>query len=236
MKISTNKSNWQTKKLNSRGRDRYQSWLSFYKTEFESLADFRGFVLLCLDIKTRGNKAGLILNQGQRMIKLADNSRKLIKNRASFQVFFLIVCAESIIRIIKNQPCEKGVSQKNVIEFFENYFQEEDKKKFKNFFRISSANEDLGILEPQSDFKDIIKYFYKIRCKVAHQGAYWNFYWAEQDADMMNFIEDEDNCEKITNNIIEVKSGVDYEKIRPFFVRAIINAVKSIVWFGKQKN
>lgn len=221
--------NWSTKKLNSWEKDRYYSWLSFYRNEFKSLFDFREFVLKCLDIKTKGNKANLILNHGQRLIELADNSRKMIKRSASFQVFFIIVCAESIIRITKNKPYERNISEKNVVDFFESFFSHEDKNIFESFFRRSLADDKFGTPQFNFNFKDIIKYFYKIRCGIAHQGVYWNFSWANEDADRMNFIEDENRRGKIIKDIIEVKRGVNYAKIRPFFIRAIINAAKSVL-------
>src|SRR5680860_885289 len=103
------------RKLNNWERDRYRSWLSFYRIEFKSLREFRQFASECYNIKKNGNKANLILNHGQRLIELADNSGKMIKNRASFQIFFLIVCSESIIRIIENKSYDRGMSEKSVI-------------------------------------------------------------------------------------------------------------------------
>jgi len=223
------KNSWKIEKLNNWEKDRYYSWLSFYRIEFQSLCEFRKFASECYNIKKNGNKANLILNHGQRLMELADNSGKMIKNRASFQIFFLIVCSESVIRIIENKSYEKCISEKSVAKFFESYFLDKDKKLFESYFKRSLADEKFGTSQFNFDFKDIIKYFYKIRCKIAHQGMYWGFSWANEDADMMNFIEDEDRKGKVVSDIIEVKRGVDYKKIRPLFIRAIINATKSIL-------
>jgi hypothetical protein len=201
------------------------AWKKFYRNEFNNLQDFWIFVKKCLG--TKDNRPNLILNIGKRFIDFADNSKKLAKNCGGFQIFFLVVCAESITRILEGTPYERQISQKSVVKFCEDNFCDVDKKFFEETFSVllskNKCREKLSL-------KEIIDFFYRVRCAVAHNGVYQSFHWANNHAVETNFIQYCDNKKKtIIKDSLVIKAGVNYEKIRTIFICAVINAVKKII-------
>jgi len=200
-------------------KNKYQKWRKFYKPQFNTINEFYIFIDKCLEADNRVN---LVLNRGMRLIKLADKSRF----SPSLQIFYLIVCSESMMRIIQNKECQTGVSEGSFVNFCESNFDKNDKVFFEDSLE-RLLNEDH--YNEKLSFQEIMRFFYKVRCKVAHNGEYWNFHWSRDDADMVNFVEYEDKSKKNKKDSFVVKSGVGYQQIREIFIRAIINAVKKVV-------
>lgn len=218
---------WPTKKSEKAWRDnRYRSWLKLYRKEFNSLRQFRTFVQKVFDDNT--NRTNLVLNTGERLISFADHSDRLAKARPAFQIFFLVVCAEAIIRIIRGSPHHRGISESSVQTFFNTNLSAKDKQMLETRFSRSLADTRSRQRGTSLRIDEIIQYFYRIRCEVAHAGVYWNFHWANDDADMMNFIEYEDG-QDLQRDVIEVKARTTYETIRPAFIRAVIHSAESIL-------
>lgn len=174
----------------------YRKWLKLYRPQFDAINDFHIFIDKCVKADNRVN---MILNRGERLIKLADKSRF-----SSLKIFFLLVCVESIMRISDGKEYKIGISQKSIVNFCESNFCESDKDFFKNSFKnLFHKNENLS-------FKGIIEFFYKIRCNVAHNGEYWGFCWGGDRVDSVNSCYYE-NEEGIKKDYLVVKSGVGYQ-------------------------
>jgi len=166
---------WSTKEFQKAWQhERYIAWRKFYRKEFNTLQEFRDFAQKCL--KSRNDKSHLVLTTGEDLIKLADQADKLVKGRPAFQIFFLVICAEAIYRILKNLPHKRNISSKSVRHFCKVYFSSDDQKKFQKWFQRSLADEKIQATGTGMSIEEIIDYFYRIRCEIAHQGRYWGFF------------------------------------------------------------
>lgn len=202
----------------------YKEWLNFYRSEFKNLSDFQRFAEKCLIQESK--KSLRILNAGMRLISFADNSHKLAnKERPSLQILFLVLSAEACWRLKHDKKYDAKVSKKSVSEFCEEYFTNEDKELLKSKIRFFSTDDNPELIG-QPSFKKVIEYFYRIRCQVIHQGEYWHFFWADENADMVSLDTYMDK-EKLISALVDVREGTSYKHIRPIFLRAIINCAQS---------
>lgn len=195
----------------------YNNWLPFYKKDFNhlkfnNLKTFKDFSNKC----SNDTKCLKTLNYGKRFIDLADNIIKLDEGSDSWQIFFLVVCIESIYRIQNNKQNDRKISGKSVEGFCKNNFLLKDKTILENCFIMKNNNKKLT-------FDEIIFYFYKIRCDIAHKGLYDGFHWNQSNVWLSFFIEYEKN-NQIQKDIVKIKN-MTYREIRHMFIRAIIKSV-----------
>ena len=115
----------------------YKNWNQFYGKDFNhikpnSFKSFREFSNVCSNDK----KYLRTLNYGKRFIDLADRIKKLDEGFDSWQIFFLVVCAESIYRLQNNKQNERSISKSSFTRFCERNFLTVDKKILEDCFTI----------------------------------------------------------------------------------------------------
>lgn len=195
----------------------YKNWKDFYKKFFDETGqkNFKEFSKKCL----KNEKSLRSLNYGKRFIGLADCIKNLDEGSGSWQIFFLVVCIESIYRIQNDKINERNISEKSFKSFCEENFLPVDKNNIKKSFFIKDGHKN-----KQLTFEQVITYFYKIRCDVVHKGLYNSFHWNESDYLNSFFVEYKEKG-KVKKDTLKIKE-MSYLKIRPMFIKAIIQSLK----------
>jgi len=164
----------------------------------------------------QNQNAKIILHQTQRLVTLADDIYK-IKPRDSLRVLFLIICAEAVAKLYKNFTKEGDV-YKHIELFFTELCNSNDQKILGAAFCIQAEEERN---KRPLCLSQAIRYLYKVRCDVVHEGRYWEFSFNRlglRERATINFKREELIYSKIT-----------YKALRNIVIKGAIRAIEIIV-------
>lgn len=178
---------------------------------FSSYAsDIEYIINKCDNLPEQKKNAWLMINQTQRLVYLADNADNIKKGRDPLKLLFLIICAEAIAKLYKNFSAE-GKSWEHVNLFFQELCDSEDFKVLNYALRVEKEQQRETL-----SAEDVVKYLYKVRCDVVHEGYYWGFFFKERGITVT--FNEKDN-EIILPNI-------SYDFLRNMIIKGAINAIK----------
>lgn len=112
-----------------------------------------------------------ILKNSARLSWIADKVDSHAKGRVAFQIMYYAIIAESCAKLADNYIGE-GDSKKYVLSFFAKFTAKELKPIVCRAFQKSKSQDFLGV-------EEVAKLLYKIRCDLAHEGKYFNFFLKE---------------------------------------------------------
>jgi Protein of unknown function, DUF len=139
-------------------------WVQFFTPYFTSEAEARRFVEGCRNPGRTDDTANQIMQQVRRMVLLADEFAR--PGRDSLPLLFFTICAENTSRRQAGEKAEGG-SHFHVRRFFEQLTSGSDRRMLGEAF-VGKDGNAVG-LQPA------VKLLYGVRCKVAHEGVYWDF-------------------------------------------------------------
>jgi len=117
------------------------------------------------------DKSQMILNNSARLSWIADIMDSHADGRIAFQILYYTIIAESSAKIEAYYK-GNGHSKKYVLTFFTKFTPEELKPLISNAFK--RAQHFLSI-------EEVAELFYYIRCDLAHEGKYYDFFLKETD-------------------------------------------------------
>ncbi|WP_339303469.1 hypothetical protein [Paenibacillus sp. FSL R5-0519] len=163
-----------------------------------------------------------MLNTAQRLITLSDEIDIIRPGRRDLSIFFLITCIESLYGFI---PAVKLKKQEIAIHFFENYFNQDDKKIIQESITISGINDEVYYKEEIS-MSEFALLMTAIRNNVAHEGVYWTFHFNEEDYDgrTLNLVKSKLKKDEGYNQIT-YEVGLTYRQFRNACIRACISLI-----------
>ena len=174
----------------------------FFNEYFTSEAEFDEFYS---KLKIDDN-ALKMLHQTARIISLADELGDYIAYRPAINLLFYIMTAELVAKLFYHYKNERE-SKEYVKKFFNDFCSDENKIKLSNSIK---KNDILLNLD------EVIDFFYKIRCDVAHEGNYYKYSFRKNDSDENNFR----NAE-----LPDYKIDISIEDIRKIIIESSLNAV-----------
>lgn len=132
-----------------------------------SLLNFISTILSKKDEK----KSQMILNNSARLSWVADSIDSQASGRMAFQILFYTIIAESSGKIEANYKGDRD-SKKYVLTFFTKFTPEELRPMIQNAFKSSQCFLSIN---------EVAELFYRIRCDLAHEGKYYDFFLKEKD-------------------------------------------------------
>lgn len=146
-----------------------ERWVQFFTPYFPSQAEAQRFVDGCRDPERKDDTANQIMQQTRRMVMLADEFARFRPGRDSFPLLFFTICAENTSKRQAGEEGE-GKSHYHVRRFFEQLTSVSDRRMLGEAFLGTDGN-TVGL-------QSAVKLLYGVRCKVAHEGVYWDFAFA----------------------------------------------------------
>ena len=136
-------------------------WLDFYEPYFPNKAAAQQFVNACEAQAPPHNSAKIIMHQAQRLISLAEDIVEIRPGMEPLQVFFLIVCAEAIVKLDSSAPSGLG-SKESVQRFFHEFVPAPKQQELANGF-TSHDSSPVGL-------EKAVYLLYGVRCDLVHEG------------------------------------------------------------------
>lgn len=213
---------WNEVIMYSVDKELYKELYDFYVEFFSNSEDAKRFIQEKL-IHKENNIPRRMINSIERLITLADDMENIRKGRVCLKIFFFIVCIETLYKLNDQNKIKRKINM--VIDFFNNYISEADKKYILLNVRRSLADSKYDLyydFEESIDIEIFARIIYQIRNEFAHEGVYWNFTFAHDEITMMNHmtVKEKENEHK-EERIYDI--SLKYNEFREICAKGLIN-------------
>ena len=181
-----------------------EDWAAFYRPQFQSEVELMEFVGACESQSPPKNAAKLIMHQTQRLVSLADDIPQLRPKREALQLLFLMICAEHVAKL-QDGYADEGRSRHYARLFFERCLSDPDRRLMRSAF---TDHHDIRMRF--LTIREAADELYTIRCKVVHEGDYWDFTFY-------------DNMPMLNERVI---CNISFSEFRELIVRSAIRAAQ----------
>lgn len=187
--------------------------IAFYSPFFPSIKETNSFINDCHNLQNSGNPLAFnIMNNIERLIGLSDGTRHLKKSKDAVQIMFWITCIESAMKLAEHSMSNKT---EKVIEFFETYILDEDKRVLEQKIQYHNRTGEVITLNA------IARMFYAIRNDYVHEGNFSAFQFAlDEDINVENKI-----LLGIRRSEETFQIYITYTEMRGIIIRALINFI-----------
>ena len=193
--------------------ERVEELVDLYGFCFLDETEVRKFIEGLNRIGDEKRNALRILNQTQRLIYLADNADKLKRGRDALKLLFLIICAEAVAKLYEDYDGEYQ-SKEHVELFFLQLCESQDLKGLDGAI-IKSDKLPTTVLSST----EVVRFLYKIRCAVVHEGTYWEFQF--RDSSKLGI-----PLSHLKKTETTVATIITYKGLRDIIIRGALRAIK----------
>lgn len=196
-------------------REYYEKHFKFWDQFFEDKKELEAFI--CDKSRFEDNIPKRMINNVQRLCELSDEMDKIKPGRKDLNIFFIVACIESLF-VLSNKKIKK---HEMIIEFYEDYIDEENKLLIEESINILDNNYNYHYKVSMEQFALLIS---AIRNMVAHEGIYWNFQFKKEcknSCDMINIINSKIKRDEGYNDITYIV-GLKYSEFRRITIEGFI--------------
>ena len=147
-------------------------WVSFYSDCFPSEAETHRFIEACRGDTPEASVAKDLMQHSRRLILLADDMSRSKPGRDALPVLFFVICAEFVAKKVDGAT-KPGQSSHYVQQFFSRFLTPREQQEIASAFKAKDGT--------AFDLRQSVSILYKVRCKVAHEGVYWEFSFSRRN-------------------------------------------------------
>lgn len=201
-------------------REYYKKHFEFWGEFFDDKKELEGFIYEKVEFEDNIPKK--MINNVQRLCDLSDEMDKIRPGRKDLNIFFIVACIESLF-VLSNEKIKK---QQMIINFYENYIDEEDKRVIEDNILILNSDQKICSTE-KITIEQFALLLYSIRNIVVHEGIYWNFSFKgelEEDFDVINIISSKLKRDEGYNEVT-YSVGLRYSEFRRITIKGFISFI-----------
>lgn len=142
-------------------------WVEFYAPAFQPRSGAAAFVERVTSLKGPAAAAKIALQQGGRMLWLADWIEEVAAGRDSIQIFFYLIAAEAVAKMVFGFKGE-GQSRGFVRQFFGEVCLDRHRDCLSRALKLGPAR--------FLNWSEAVDKLYDVRCDVAHEALHFDFH------------------------------------------------------------